>query len=123
MVQRTTSATVTRKLARPKRRDIFFHLIKTGKLIGALGTDRRISIVRKFLFFGMVIGLLAILLFPDAFGEVVMSVILPLVGTVLGVPLDAGFDWVTFAIVVVSLLHLFPAEIVSEHYQAIFQKA
>jgi len=114
---------VTRKLAQPKRRDIFFHLIKTGKLIGALGKDRRISIVRKFLFFGMVIGLLAILLFPDAFGEVVMSVILPLVGTVLGVPLDAGFDWVTFAIVVVSLLHLFPAEIVTEHYQTIFRKA
>lgn len=123
MLQRTTSSTVTRKLARPKRRDIFFHLIKTSKLIGALSKDRRISIVRKILFFVIVAGLLAILLFPDAFGEVVMSVILPLVGTVLGVPLDAGFDWVAFAIVVVSLLHLFPAEIVSEHYQAIFHKA
>lgn len=123
MVQRTTSPTVTRKLTRPKRRDIFFHLIKTGKLIGALGKDRRISILRKILFFGIILMLLTVLLFPDLLDEVFLSVVLPLVGTVLGVPLDAGFDWVTFAIVVVSLLHLFPAEIVSEHYQAIFQKA
>jgi hypothetical protein len=39
---------------------------------------------------------------------------------VLGVPLDAGFDWVAFALAVVSLLRFFPAELVAEHYQQIF---
>jgi hypothetical protein len=39
---------------------------------------------------------------------------------VLGVPLDAGFDWIAFSLVVVNLLRFFPAEILSEHYQQIF---
>jgi len=38
----------------------------------------------------------------------------------LGVPLDAGFDWVAFALVVVTLLRFFPAEILAEHYRRIF---
>lgn len=120
MSQQINSYAAPRKLVRPKRRDIFFHVIKTGRLIGALSKDRRISIIRKILFFGIILALLAILLFPDFFDEVFLSVVLPLVGTVLGIPLDVGFDWVAFAIVVVSLLHIFPAEIVSEHYQTIF---
>jgi len=66
--------------------------------------------------------MLVLLLFPDAFGEVVLSTILPLVGTVLGIPIDVGFDWGVFAIVVVSLLKVFPPELVSEHYQRIFHK-
>ncbi len=122
MLQQTTSYTKPRKMARPKRRDIFLHVIKTGKLIGALGKDRRISIVRKILFFGIILGLLAVLFFPDFFDEVFLSIVLPFLGTILGIPLDAGFDWIAFAVVVVSLLNIFPAEIVAEHYQSIFHK-
>ena len=108
-------------LLHPKRRDIFLHLGKTLKLIGALVTDRRVPLWRKGLFAATIGGLLLILFFPDAINEVVLSTVLPVVGTVLGMPLDAGFDWVAFALVVVSLLRFFPAELVSEHYRRIFR--
>jgi hypothetical protein len=110
------------KRARPKRLDIFFHIAKTFKLIGALITDRRIPVWRKALFFGSIGGLLLILLFPDALGEVVMSTVLPLAGTVIGIPVDAGFDWIAFALAIVTLLRFFPPELVAEHYRQVFQK-
>jgi hypothetical protein len=119
-MQQSTTFSKAEALARPKRFDIFFHAIKTFKLIGALLMDGRISIGRKALFLGSIGVLLAILIFPDAFNEVVMSTVLPLVGTVLGVPVDAGFDWIAFSFVVVNLLRFFPAEIISEHYRNIF---
>ena|SRR5579859_4635432 len=109
-----------RALARPRRFDVFLHAGKTSKLIGALLTDRRVPIYSKVLFIGSIGGLLAILLFPDAFNEVFLSTVLPIVGTVLGVPVDAGFDWVVFAMLIVNLLRFFPANVVMEHYQAIF---
>jgi len=122
MQEQTTSSQWPEKLARPSRFTLFLHIIKTFKLIGALLKDRRIPVIRKILFFGSILFLLVLLLFPDLFGEVVLSFVLPLVGTVLGVPIDAGFDWVVFAIAVVSLLRVFPAEMVSEHYKRIFHK-
>jgi hypothetical protein len=105
---------------RPKRWDIFLHIAKTLRLIRALMTDRRVSLWRKALFLGSIAGLLIILLFPDALNEAVLSTVLPLAGTVLGVPLDAGFDWMAFAFAVVTLFHFFPAELVAEHYRRIF---
>ncbi|HEX7733226.1 MAG TPA: hypothetical protein VF458_00130 [Ktedonobacteraceae bacterium] len=125
MTQQTTQTTHTTHpsaIVHPKRRDIFFHFIKTGRLIGALSSDRRISIVRKVLFFAIILALLAVLLFPDVLDEIGLSLALPVVGTVLGVPVDAGFDWIAFALASVSLLRIFPAEIVSEHYQHLFVK-
>ncbi|MBV9230946.1 MAG: hypothetical protein JOZ18_16670 [Chloroflexi bacterium] len=110
----------TKPLVRPKRFDVFFHAIKTCKLVGSLLVDRRVPIVRKVFFLGSIGALLVVLLFPDVLGEFVLSTVLPFVGTVLGVPIDAGFDWVAFAMVVVTLLRFFPAEIVSEHYRSIF---
>jgi hypothetical protein len=123
MAQQATKYYPEKRIARPKRRDIFFHAIKTSKLIGALTRDRRISIIRKVCFFAVILGLLAILLFPDFFDEAFLSIVLPIVGTVLGIPLDAGFDWLAFALIVVSLLRIFPAEIVGEHYQRLFKRA
>ena len=107
---------------RPRRLDIFLHAGRTVKLIGALLGDRRIPLWRKVAFFGSIGALLFVLLFPDVLNEFVMSTVLPLVGTVLGVPIDAGFDWVAFSMVVVSLLRFFPAELVAEHYRYIFSK-
>jgi len=113
----------TRKhLAHPKRLDIVFHAVKTFRLIGALLTEPRVPLIRKVFFIGSIGALLLILLFPDAFGEVVMSTVLPLVGTVLGVPIDAGFDWIAFALLMVNLLRFFPSEIVAEHYASIFER-
>ncbi len=118
----TSSQSFTGKRARPKRLDIFFHIGKTFRLIGSLLTDPRIPVWRKALFFASVGGLLLILLFPDVLGEFVMSTIMPLAGTVLGIPLDAGFDWIAFALAIVTLLRFFPAELLDEHYRLVFQK-
>ena len=113
--------TQTQHHSRPKRWDIFLHIGKTFKLIGALVTDRRIALWRKVLFFACIAALLAVLFFPDFFDEVLLSAILPVVGTILGVPIDAGFDWIAFALIAVSLLRLFPAELLAEHYERIFR--
>ncbi len=113
----------TRPLAHPKRRDIFLHGAKTLKLIGALLTDPRIPLWRKAFFFASIGGLAVVLFFPDAINEVFLSTIMPVLGTVLGVPLDAGFDWVAFALAVVGLLRFFPPELVAEHYQHIFRRS
>jgi len=40
---------------------------------------------------------------------------------VTGIPIDAGFDWTAFALVIVNLLKFFPPTLVAEHYQNIFQ--
>lgn len=109
-------------LAHPKRFDIFFHCIKTVRLLGSLLTDRRVPFLRKVLFIGSIAAVLVVLFFPDLLGEFVLSTVLPIVGTALGIPLDAGMDWVAFAFVVVSLLRFFPPELVSEHYRQIFNK-
>jgi uncharacterized membrane protein len=101
---------------------VFLHGFKTFKLIGSLLADPRIALWRKVFFFGSIAGLLVILLFPDLINEFVLTTILPLVGTAFGLPLDAGIDWVGFALVVVSLLRFFPAELVAEHYRQIFQR-
>ena len=105
---------------RPRRRDIFLHAGKTFQLIGGLMTDRRVPLWRKLLFVGTVGGLLLLLFFPDLFSEAVLSTVLPIVGTIAGVPIDAGFDWMAFALVAVNLLRFFPAEVVAEYYRNIF---
>ena len=84
--------------------------------------DRRVPVVRKVLFVGSIAALAVFLFFPDFFSETFLSVVLPIVGTVLGIPIDAGFDWIAFAMVSVSLLRYFPSEIVSEHYSNIFNR-
>lgn len=104
----------------PRRRDVFFHFLKTGRLLGALFTDRRVPVTRKVLFVAVVAALAVILFFPDAIGELGLSVALPVVGTVLGVPIDAGFDWTAFSLLAINLLHIFPGYLVAEHYDDIF---
>ncbi len=105
----------------PKRLTLFLHLRKTFKLIGALITDRRIHLWRKLLFGLTIAFLLVLLLFPDILNETLLSIALPVIGTVTGIPIDAGFDWTAFALIIVHLFHFFPAELVAEHYQNIFR--
>jgi hypothetical protein len=118
--QQTQHRTYPKRLIQPKRLDIFLHIFKTFRLMGALLADRQIHILRKLAFLGSVGVLLALLLFPDI--PIVLSAVLPIIGTALGVPIDAGIDWTVFALLLVSLLRLFPAERVSEHYARIFEK-
>ena len=105
---------------RPRRRDVFLHLSKTFRLIGGLMTDRRVALWRKLLFVSFIGGLLVLLFFPDLFSETVLSALLPVIGTIAGVPIDVGFDWMAFAFVAVSLFRIFPAELVAEYYRTIF---
>lgn len=112
---------ILRRGERPKRRDIFLHAGKTFKLLGALMKDTRISPWRKGLFIASIVGLAVLLFFPDALNEAFLSVVMPFVGTVLGIPIDAGFDWLAFALAVISLLRFFPKELVAEHYGRIFR--
>ncbi len=104
----------------PKRYELFFHIIKTFKLLGALIADRRVSALRKLAFLGSIAFLLALLFFPDLINEAFLSTVLPVVGTVIGVPIDAGVDWTAFALLMVNFMRFFPEDIVSEHYQQIF---
>src|SRR5437764_13912843 len=85
---------------RPRRRDIFLHAGKTFRLIGGLMTDRRVPLWRKLLFVGSIGGLLLLLFFPDVFSDAILSIALPIIGTVAGVPIDAGFDRLGVALVV-----------------------
>ena len=116
----TQTQTYAHARTQPRRRDIFLHIGKTFKLIGGLMTDRRVSIWRKLLFVSSIVALLALMFFPDFFSEAFLSVVLPIVGTVLGVPVDAGMDWIAFALLAVNLLKFFPAEMVGEYYTNIF---
>ena len=111
---------VQQPLAHPKRFDIFLHFPKTLRLIGSLIADKRIPLMQKGVFFGSILLLLVVLFFPDALGEGILSTVLPVLGTLLGVPIDASIDWMAFAMLLVNFMRVFPADIVSEHYQQIF---
>lgn len=106
------------KLVHPRRRDIFFHFPKTVKLIVALIRDRRIPLYRKLAFGAAVLAFLVVAIFPDI--TLGLSFLMPVVGTILGIPLEAGVSWTVFALLVVSLLRVFPASVVSEHYERLF---
>lgn len=111
---------VVQAKAQPKRFELFFHITKTFKLLGALLADRRVSVFRKIAFLGSIAFLLVLLFFPDLLNEAFLSTVLPVVGTVIGVPIDAGVDWTAFAMLMVNFMRFFPDTIVAEHYQRIF---
>ncbi len=105
----------------PKRSDLVFHFVKTSKLVGALITDRRVPVLRKVAYIGVVGFLLAALLFPELFVDVVaLFAFFP--ADIPGIPAEGAFDWVAFAVASFSLLKLFPAEIVGEHYDRLFRR-
>ena len=117
-MQQTTQGVQTFK--RPSKFAMFFHGFKTLNLIRELLIDERVPLARKAFFLVPVLGLILILIFPDALNEAFLSTVLPIIGTILGIPIDAGFDWVAFALAVMALLQIFPKEVVAEHYQDIF---
>src|SRR5713226_7639195 len=122
MLQQSTKPTDRKLLLRPRRLDVFLHATKTLRLLATLVREPRIPAVRKVLFLFSVAALIVILLIPDVIDNTILGTILPFVGIFLGVPLDAGVDWVAFSLLIVSLLRFFPAEVVSEHYRNIFEK-
>ena len=101
-----------------KRRQVFLHPVRSVNFLRALMVDRRIPLPKKALFVAMSCTMLALLLFPDVISETILSMILPVLGSILGIPVDIGLDWAAFAILSVNLLRVFPADIVNEHYTA-----
>lgn len=109
------------KHGQPRRSDLVFHVVKTSKLVGAVMTDGRVPVIRKLAYLGVVGLMLAVLLFPEVFGDLV-ALIAFLPADILGIPAEGAFDWVAFAVASFSLLKLFPAEIVGEHYDRLFRR-
>ncbi|WP_376796530.1 hypothetical protein [Thermogemmatispora sp.] len=107
---------------RPRRFELLFHAIKTARLVAYLLRHERVGLGRKLLFIGSCGVLMVFLLFPDILGEAISSTLLPVLGTVLGVPLDAGFDWLTLVLILGALLRLFPAEVLEEGYRQVFRR-
>ena len=99
-----------------KRRHIFFHPIRSCNFVGALMCDQRISRARKVAFVVVTLTVVALMLFPSLVEETFLSAILPILGTILGIPLDLSFNWAALALLSVTLLRIFPSEVVDEHY-------
>ena len=101
---------------------LLLHIRKTALLINAVLHDARVHWLSKSLFLGTLSALVIALLGGDAVGEMVSNV-LPVIGPVLGLPADAGLDWVVFSVAAFNLLKLFPADIVGEHYDRLFRSS
>ena len=108
--------------SRPGRLEAFRHPGRTFKFIVTLLTDPRIPISRKALFIIGIGALLSLLPLPDAVSIFILSIAFPLVGTVAGVPLDIGADWMAIILLFPMLFHIFPDHIRAEHYQQIFRE-
>lgn len=107
-------------LQRPHVMELLMHPSKTVRLIAALHRDPHVSLVRKLLFVIPLLLLFAALLIPDTVFGGLISVVLPVVGPVLGIPADAALDWITIGVVGFALLHVFPSSILDAHYRRIF---
>lgn len=99
---------------------LLFHIRKTFALVSAVLGDRRVHWLPKATFLGCLGALLIALLGGDAVSELVSNV-LPVVGPVLGIPIDGSIDWVVFAVAAFNLLKLFPSDVVGEHYDRLFR--
>ncbi|HEY7348744.1 MAG TPA: hypothetical protein VH599_10550 [Ktedonobacterales bacterium] len=120
--QASTKQQQPQKHRQPKRTDLIFHLVKTGRLVVAVLGDRRVSLVRKGAYLGALGLLLLIPLLPEMAAQIVTVASLLLPVEILELPLDGAIDWVTFAVATFSLLKLFPKEIVGEHYDRLFRR-
>jgi hypothetical protein len=99
---------------------MLLHLGKTFALTGAVLSDRRVHWLPKMAFIGMIGALMAGLIFPEM--AVDALAVIPTAGLdLLGIPAEAGIDWMVFGVAAFNLLKLFPADIVGEHYDRLFR--
>jgi len=103
---------------------LILHVRKTVALTASVLNDARVHWLSKSLYIGSITVLLAALLFPESVGDLIAFFGIPGVGgiaDIFGIPAEAGFDWVAFAVAAYNLLRLFPTEIVGEHYDRLFR--
>ena len=107
--------------SQPDRSEAFWHPGKTFKFVGTLLADPRISIFQKALFIIGIGAILSLLFVPDTVAEIILSIAAPIIGTIVGVPLDIGAEWTAIILLLPVLFHIFPDHIKAEHYQHIFR--
>ena len=103
---------------------LILHVRKTIALTGAVLNDARVHWLSKALYAGSIGMLLLAVLFPEIVGDLIAFFGLPGLGGIadmLGIPAEAGLDWVAFSIAAYNLLRLFPTDIVGEHYDRLFR--
>ena len=108
------------KSARPHPWEMIAHPFKTLGFVNALRTDRRISMLRKILYVGPIVLLLAELLLPESIVAVALAVALPVVGPVANLPADGVVDWAFIGLAAYALLGILPKAIVSEQHARFF---
>lgn len=115
----TSGSTATNGGANPL--SMIFHWRKTIGLTNAVLRDSRVHWLPKFAFVGAIGALLMALFFPEAAADILAFAPTLGIGDALGVPVEAGIDWVAFSVAAFNLLKLFPAEVVGEHYDRLFR--
>jgi hypothetical protein len=112
-------ASVQRRPRRVGRFTLLFQARKTVHLVQAVLADRRVPVLRKALFLWALVMLALALLVPDT-GSALASMVVPVLGPLIDLPVDGLIDWSVAIALAPSLLRLLPAEIVAEHQAAIF---
>lgn len=110
----------TRVSAPPNQWALLLHIHKTYALIRAVLADTRVRWLPKATFLTCIGAMLLMLLGGDLMAGVAESIV-PFIGPVVGLPVDASLDWVAFSVIAFNLLKLFPTEIVGEHYDRLFR--
>jgi hypothetical protein len=108
------------KSSSPHPWEMMLHPFKTLRFVNALRRDRRISWLRKLLYVGPLLVLLAALLLPESILAALVAVALPVVGPVANLPADAVLDWAFLGFAAYALLGILPRAIVSEHHAQLF---
>lgn len=102
---------------------LLLHIRKTALLVNAVLRDRRVHWLRKATFLGVLGALAAMVISPELAADA-FSLLVPVLGF-FGIPIEVGtevsLDWVVFAVAAFNLLHIFPADIVGEHYDRLFR--
>jgi hypothetical protein len=121
MPQSTTTGATQKASSGVNPLSMLLHLGKTFALTGAVLSDRRVHWLPKIAFLGVIGALVAGLIFPEMAVDVLGAI--PTAGLdMLGIPAEAGIDWVVFGVAAFNLLKLFPADVVGEHYDRLFRK-
>jgi hypothetical protein len=106
--------------SRPHPWEMVWHPITTVRFMNALRRDPRISRVRKLLYVGPILVLLVALLLPESIVAAGVALLLPLVGPLVNLPVDAALDWFVIGLAAYGLLGVLPRRIVREHHARLF---
>jgi hypothetical protein len=106
--------------SRPHPWEMVLHPITTLRFMNALRRDPRISHVRKLLYVGPILVLLVAFLLPESVVAAGVALLLPLVGPLVNLPVDAALDWFAIGLAAYALLGVLPRRIVREHHARLF---